>query len=329
MLKKLLTQFFIFFLLFITYIQLQSFKIIETNGLICSPIPVFPQIQINMLKSKNDDLVNDALRETEKALLKYLKPTLQKEDWETKFVFADLLGDEEPEVITTLTLPPDLGIIVILQKQNDHYLLLYTLDNLLPITNLQKLKLTTGKELLLTHECHNELTGAFCETHMIKIWGWHKNILHSLWSENSYWEINWLNTWENPQAQPIKWHKLLQNLTVIFSPASQTIAVTGKQTHYEAPGSKKIILPKSGDFKLQSARRIEAKYFWEENWQRFVLATGKLKHPESKELEEIAVLKDMKYYLENMVESNKQYQAVNKKGDILLVNKENVILDKK
>ncbi len=327
MLRKILTQLFIFFLLFLTYMHLQSFKTVETNGLICNPLPVFPQLQINMLKLNNEDMVNDALKETEKILLKYLRPTLQDEAWETKFVFADLLADEEPEVVVTLTLSPDTGIITILQKQNDHYILLYYLDNLLPITNLQKLKLTSGKEFLLTHECHNELTGAFCETHMLKIWGWQNNNLKAVWAENSYWEINWLNTWENPQAQPIKWHKLLQNLTVACYSASQTIEVTGKQSHYEAPGSTQVRLPKSSDFILQKERSITASYYWQDKWQSFVLATGKLKQSGTNQLEDVAILKDMENYLESMVKNKEQYQVMNKKGDIFLVNKENVLLD--
>ena len=114
----LLSRLFLFLLLFLTWLDLAKFSLIPA-GKIGEPTPIFPQLQINLLKSKNASIVNDTVQETKDTLLHYFLPELIEESWETSFVFTDLLAGEEPEVIFGLSLPPDRGVLILLQKNED------------------------------------------------------------------------------------------------------------------------------------------------------------------------------------------------------------------
>jgi len=216
MFRKFMVQLFLFLLLFSTWWELSHLRYVATGGRITNPLPVFPSLQIEMLKSSDPQVVTDALKGIARNLINYLEPELAKEIWECNFLFLDLLPGDAPELVISLTLPPDRGVLVLLQKQNKHYILLYYLDNLLPLTKMESLALPDGSSFLATREEYKERTGAYTEARMVKLWTWKNKALHVVWSDNSYWEINWLNTWQNPQSQPLKWFKLLQEAGITY-----------------------------------------------------------------------------------------------------------------
>jgi hypothetical protein len=171
-----------------------------TVSKIGGPIPILPNIQIELLKSENANFVSDALNETSKVLLNYLAPELSKEDWEAEYQFIDLISDNEPEIAFTLSLPPDRGILAIFQKKNNSYFLAACHNDLLPVSKLEVIRGKNTKDFLVTREDHKERLGAYCETRIVKVWHWEGNRLENVFSENSYWDINWMNTWQDPQS---------------------------------------------------------------------------------------------------------------------------------
>jgi hypothetical protein len=269
-------------------------------------------------------MAEDALEATVKTLVRYIKPGLLNENWQASYLFLDLIPGSYSEVIITLSLAPDKGILAIIQRQNDNYILLTYLDNLLPLGKLDKLSLPSGKEILVTREDHDEMRGAFAKVSTVKIWGWQKNALQVLWSENSHWEINWLNTWQDPQAHPVRWLKLTQDLRITYEPGgnSAIIKTTGQQNYYVSAPNK-VRLPPETDFSLLKSRQIAETYYWHEEWQRFVLNTGVMELP-GKTLtpKRVAVLKNMENHLENLPGEKKQLlQVIDDQDKIFLVEK--------
>ncbi|QNB45174.1 hypothetical protein BR63_01860 [Thermanaerosceptrum fracticalcis] len=328
--KKIATQLLVFCLLFITWWEVHTRINYEPTGKITGPLPVFPTIQMELLQSGNPHMVEDALDATVKTLVKYIKPGLLNEAWQVSYLFLDLIPGAYPEVIVTLSLAPDKGILAIIQRQNNNYILLTYLDNLLPLGKLDKLSLANGKEILVTREDHDEMTGAFTRVCTVKLWGWQENTLHVLWSENSHWEINWLNTWQNPKANPVKWLKLTQDLRITYETkdSSALIKTTGQQNYYIS-AQNKVRLPPETDFSLLQSRELTETYYWHEKWQKFVLNTGVIDIPGKTETQKrVAVLKNMANHLENLPGGGKQLlEVIDDQGKIFLVEKSLLKLD--
>lgn len=327
--KKLISQLLIFSLLFLTWWGIVDLIKTVSVSKISATVPVFPSIQIDFLKSPDPSIAEEALVNTAKILISYIFPELKNESWQSQCVFLDLFDNQEPELIVSLTLPPDRGCLAVIHKQNGRYTLFYYLDTLLPLAKIDKLNTSDNKDILVTREDHNERMGAYTETRTIKLWGWKENLLQPLWIENSFWEMNWLNTWQDPKANPRIWAKLIQDLTISFETSPAVIVkVEGEQSYFSCPAGNTEVLPAPYDFKLQSKRKITQSYMWNDEWQRFILQTGTLSLPDNVS-EKVAVLKDMATQLEAIVipEQKDLYQVINKEGRIFLVNKTYLQLD--
>lgn len=327
--KRLISQLLIFSLLFLTWWNINDLVKTVPASKIGTPIPVFPSLQIDFLQAQDPSLVEDALSETAKILINYISPELKNESWQAQHLFLDLLGDQDQELIVSLTLPPDRGCLALVNKQNGRYTLFYYLDKLLPLAKIDKLHLPENKDILVTREDHNERMGAYTETRTVKLWGWHEQSLQTLWSENSFWEINWLNSWQNPEANPELWSKLTQEATITFNTSPTTaVNVEGEQSYFSCPAANVEALPPPYDFKLKSTRKITQTYLWNDEWRKFILHTGTLSLP-GKDSEKIAVLKDMAAQLEAIVlpEQKDLYQVINKEGKVFLANKSFLKLD--
>lgn len=321
--KKLLTQVLIFILLFLTWSQIISLKYTMTDGSLTGNFPVFTSIQIEMLKEEDSDLANDALKETIIGLLKFIDPAAVDYYWQGHYIFLNLIPDDNEELAIAITLPPDRGILALLQKQNNCYVLITYLDDFLPITKLDTVEMNTH-DILLSEEKHNERLGAFSETTMIKLWNWHDKNLNLVWNEYSFWEINWLSTWENPKSDPVKWIKLINNAAITYHPTPKpNIYVVFKQYRYEAFSDQKT-LPDDRFFDLKDSRLIKDTYYWDSNWQKFILFTGTIKKDNTATNEKVAVLKDMDHHLESFTNKNNTYQVINQHKQIKLVDKSKI-----
>ena len=303
---KLRNRVFLIILMLITWLDLSRFGSMPVSK-IGRAIPVFPQLQIDLLQAKEQNLVNDALRETSKTLLQYLVPEHWKEPWDAKFLFADILGDGAPEVVFSFALPPEQGILVLLQKEGQNYFLVSYRTDRLPISKLEKLPLEAGLPVFVTREDHQERLGAFCDSAVITLWKWHDNRLREIFTENTAWEINWLNTWQDAKATPPQWLKLRQafQITCREKEGQILLLVEGEQEFSAAPALQSLTaqitgLPAEYEFSLVQNRRISRQYYWDEEWQHFILRTGSYLPPNEDAPQKIAVLKDLDDSLETL-----------------------------
>ncbi len=326
MLRKFLTQVFLFLLLFSIWWRFEYQDYIATSGKISNTIPAFPSLQAEMLKSSNRQDATSALEEIARTLINYLEPELAKETWDCSFLFADLLPGEADELVLTLSLPPDRGVLVLLQQQKNHYVLLYYLDNLLPLTKMDKIALPDGREILSTREEHQERTGAFSESRLIKLWTWKNNTLQVVWSDMSYWETNWLSTWQDPNSQELKWYKLIQEAGITYQVEPRpSVIIQGRQSYYQCP-TDKVTLPSQEKFSLIKQRDIKEVYYWSDEWQRFTIGTATIPAQNDQPAQKVCILKDMENHLESLADNQQAYEVIGPDGRIFLVEKSRVKL---
>jgi len=322
MVRKLLVQLFLFILLFSTLWEVENLRQIAVTSKITNPIPVFPNLQVEMLKSQNREVAADALEEIARTLINYLEPELAKEVWDCRFLFVDLLPGDAAELAVTLTLTPDRGVLVLLQKQNNHYILLYYLDNLLPLNKIDSFALPDGRQILTTREEYKERTGAYTESKITKLWTWKDKALHVVWAENSFWELNWLNTWQDPQSKTLKWYKLIQETGIAYQEKPQVSIVTKTRQSYSQCPAELQVLPPEAQFKQITQREISEEYHWSEEWQRFIIKSGTVLAQSQSPQQKAAVLKDMENHLEYLAEpKQKMYEVIGSDGKIFLVEK--------
>lgn len=331
--QKISNRIFLILLFFLTWLDWTKFLTIPVSK-ISEPIPIFPQIQISLLKSKNPIIVHDAVQETAKMLLKYFVPELAEESWQTKFIFINLIPDNEPEIALTLSLPPERGILILLQKKNNHYFIAYYLDTLSPITKLESLPYQDNQFFLITRENWQKQLGTLSKATPVKLWHWQKNRLQEVFAENTKWEINWQNTEHNSDidGDQQKWFRLTQNLTISYCRNKEKIILKteGQQQFLEAPINKASFPPPydfPSPFSVLKTREIRQEYYWNNEWHKFILATSRYLPPGKNAPEEIAVLKDLADHLESLAFTEQgHYQVINKKGDIFPLSKNNLFL---
>lgn len=323
---KLFNRCFLLLLFLLTWFDLSKFQTVPV-GKISEPVPIFPQIQINLLKSKNPLFVNDAIMETAAMLITYFVPHLSKESWEIQHLFLDLIPDNEPEVILSLSLPPDRGILILLQKKDNHYFIAFYQDNLSPIAKLESLPLKNDEVLLVTREEQQKQLGALNQATLVKLWKWHENRLQIAFSENTHWEINWQDTWQEEDPKPEKWFNLTQKLTITYRQEDHQnlLRTKGEQRFLEAPVNNNAFPAPyqfPSPFSLLKIRDVYQEYYWNDHWQKFILKTGFYLPPGQNTPEEIAVLKDLAKNLESLAfEKQQQYQVINQKGDLFPLDK--------
>ncbi len=329
--KKLLTQLLIFLVLAFFWFDLTALFKSLTSAKISGPLPVFPDIQIQLLQSADANLNKDALEAMKKTLLQYFVPDLSEEPWQIQYLFANLCGTQNPvtpEVIISLSLPPDRGILTVLHKESNSYFLFCSRDNLLPIIELEKLSFLNEREIFFTKEYHDERLGSYNETRLLKLWGWEKNSLEVLWNENNFSEDHWLNTWLNPAAVPTRWSKLVRELSVSYlTDPTPTIQTKGQLAYYEAAAQNEG-LPSPLAFNLQISREFAEEFFWSKSWHRFILKTGTYKPPGINSPQKIAILKDLENQPESLVnQESGKYQVITPQGSIFIAEKKYIELD--
>ena len=326
MLKKIMTQLAIFSLLFLTWLDVQNLPYSAATSRISGPWPVFPNIQIELLKSDDPGISDDALKQTAFSLVEYISPAVLTEPWQARFLFLNLCGSDEDEVVIAVSLLPDTGIMAVLQKQSGYYVLLHFLDNLLPLAKLDKLPFLDDREILLTREDYDEMAGAFSESRTLTLWGWEQKKIQPLWKERCFWEVNFLNTWPDPAAHPRKWIKLTQNLTLSYSPdPSPHLLVKGIQTRDEAPAEREV-LPAPHLFTPHASRPVQDTYRWNGDWHLFALGAGTLELPHNPAVK-CVITKDLSDHLESMYLTEDKYEIVTAQGNPLSVDKKYVKLD--
>ena len=325
--QKILNRIFLFLLFFLTWLDLMKFTSIPVSK-IGEPIPIFPQIQINLLKSKNPHIVDDAVQETTKMLLKYFVPQLSEESWQTGFIFLDLIPDNEPELALALSLPPDKGILILLQKKDNHYFIASFQDHFSPITKLEDLSLKNGQVFLVTKEEQQKQIGALNKASVVTLWKWQNNRLQETFTENSYWEINWQNNWEgSPSAETSKWYSLTQNLKLTYRWEKEKLYLRteGKQQFSSAPVNNTAFPAPyefPSPFSTLKTRGVLQDYYWDDNWQKFILQTCHYLPSGKITPEEVAVLKDLDKHLESLAfQEQQQYLVINKKGEVFPLHK--------
>jgi hypothetical protein len=326
--QKLISRVFLFLLFFLTWLDITKFLTTPVSK-ISEPIPIFPQIQINLLKSTQQNLVNDALQETSKMLLRYFVPHLSNEPWQTDFVFVNLLPNDEPEVALALSLPPQKGILVILQKRTNYYFIASYQDHLFPITKLEVLPFKNKQDFLITKENQQEQDHLLNKSSPVKIWLWAENNLQETFTENTSWDI----TWQDIASETPKLYHLQQNLTITYCHTEEKIIIKteGKQQFSKAP-IKSTAFPLlytydcSTPFTILKLHPILQEYYWNDHWKKFILQTGFYLPPGEDTPQEIAILKDLTQHLKSLAfEEEHQYQVINKKKEVFPLNKNSLI----
>ncbi len=327
MFHKILAQIFLFVLLFFTYMEVQEQKTQVTSGIISQNLPVFPSIQIHLLLSADPQISRDVQRETVNTILQYIRPDLQGKAWEAHCLPCSFLPGSDPAIIIGLAFQPDKGMLAILQKQGNSYVLVDYLDSLHPIAKLNKLTLPDKRDFLVTTEICKDPRAPNEMEQTVAVWSQNNMRLQNLWNDRSFREIKGSLPGQDSSLLPVKWYKLTENtsLTLQSSPQPQ-ICLQREQALYEAP-SQGFSFPAPPELQLRSTRTLQEEYSWQEKWQSFILQTGHLKMPDSPAAEEVAILKDLENLPESLIfQGNKFFRIINAQGQIYLVEKKYVQL---
>lgn len=292
MYRKLINRLLLFLLLLLTWLDLSKFQTLPTGNL-SQPVPILPELQINLLQASQQYLIEDALRETKKQLLNYFIPNEAHYPWEVDYVFLNLMANPEPEVAFVFGLPPEKGIIVILQKRNNFYYLAAYQEYTYPLYKPKALPFKETNELLLAQGVQKNREPLFLTTTFIKIWDWQENKLAEVFTEKI----------KEKTKQP--W-------------AEQTIKLTYQHSQ------KEFKIQTQGKRKLaQQNEGFQQTFTWDDTWQRFILKKGHYLPPDKTTPLPIAILKDLSYDLEALLSNQaKYYQIITPNQETLLVKKD-------
>ncbi|WP_427339499.1 hypothetical protein [Caloranaerobacter sp. DY30410] len=277
--------------------------------------------------SKDEKLKKDAQNKIKKIVLK----DLGYDNWldyidyiEVKIYPADVIDNEEEDLIIAINISKDLGVIGIYKKHNDIYVYVDKIENLAYINKINTLRYKPKNLIfIIVEEELEENIGAFFYDKYTRIFTKRNSSYEEVFRFSTNYEGYFYEKWTKPKLKNPKWFKLIEygiieqitdeNLDLHIK-ASKIIQI------FESEEANIDSIPEK--FILINEKNLELDYFWSDKYKYFIQGEGITK---SNEIVGIIESSDQfaDYYL-NL--SNKYYKIIDKNGKIKYINSNNLKL---
>ncbi|MDI6601819.1 MAG: hypothetical protein QME46_08555 [Thermoanaerobacteraceae bacterium] len=239
---------------------------------------------------------------------------------------GNILSGPEEEIIVGLSLPPDTGIVSILEPEINkaEYDIYYTTTDLVPIDSLKIINTPNWtNSLMYVKETLDESFGAFFKSTIIEIYGWKDNRLEELWNGTESYTACWNTAWEE-NGSDNKWMKLKENAIISMNKDNTEITVFSNQRYMESTYVSENI-PEDDEFKTIKERKLVSTYYLDNELKRYIRGTASLnnntilydydgmdfvKKLELPDGETVKLLQDLNELADNLINNKLNYYKI-------------------
>lgn len=281
------------------------------------------------------ELVSNALKGDDKCLhdlANIILDNIDYKQWENDpkikvhICKGNILSNEGEEVVVGISLPPDTGIISILEPivDADKYDLLYTTTDMVPIDSIKVLRTPNlTHSLIFVKETLDERMGAFFKSTVIEIYAWMDNNLEVIWNGTESYTACWNTMWEENSTENI-WKKLDENAIISMNENNTEIKVLSNQSYMESNYPSDNI-PDDDKFKTIKTRTLTSTYYLDNELKKYILGTALLnnkttlydydginfiKKQELTDGETVKLLEDLNKLADNLINDELNYYKV-------------------
>lgn len=222
-------------------------------------------VQADMVSVIKGDTTVDRLL-GEKALVQAVLKSAGLQKWNSlpglhyKIVAADFYSTKGEEILVAVSLPPDQGILGVVEQSSGGYMVVATIKDLVPITNIGVISLPgLGHSAVVIEEYLNEMTGAFFEMARLTIYGAVDAQIQRLWQREKYVKAYWNEQWDN---QAPRWLQHFEQVDIRFYREGRIVG-QGEKQFLVAEDNNSVSLPAPEQFKLVKTEPVHFVYRWE------------------------------------------------------------------
>lgn len=240
---------------------------------------------------------------------------------------VDIVYDNSEDLIIWINLSKDQGAVGVYRLHEDKYILHNKIENLAYIKNVSSIRINTlDKSFIIIEEVLDEIIGAFFIDNYIRIFSQSNNKFIEVFRQSTDYTAYFFERWNAPETAEPKWYKIAENAVVDNIIAEKNyigISISKSIFKYEALNSSTPDFPQ--DFKLITQAHFDTKLIWNEQYESFIMAEGKI----LSENIDVGILEDTTQtvdYLLNL--TGKYYKVIDKNKKIMYFDKENILLIK-
>lgn len=288
----------------------------------------------------NEVLINDYLsakgdkkRELEKHIKEIvlrdmeLDKWLEYEEYIKVIVYpADIIDDTKKDLIIGLNLSKNLGTIGIYELKEKKYIFRDKIENLATIEKISvKKNSSSDKKFLLVEEFLDERVGAYFIDKYIRMFSKEKDAFEEVFRQSIDYEAYYYEKWLDSETKNPKWFKLKEENIIDYDSKidKNPIFLISKDIR-KFEGSNSLNSDMPSEFTEILHENFELKYYFNEEYNRFILSKGEV----IKTKEKVVILEDMSKsvdYLLNL--GDKYYKVINKNMKIKYIKHEELKID--
>lgn len=236
-------------------------------------------------------------------------------------MYGDVIGDKQEDAIFIVKMNSKNTIVAVYEKNNDTYKYSALVDDFFDIKAIQVVPIENQKNIILIREHADQMLGAYEDSIFLRAYKWDNSkfqlVLNVLENYKAYWNELWDN---NKAKEEAHWLVIKQNVKVNWKNNKyNTLYVKQKQMYEQSNQTNIVDIPIETDFQSIKQRDILQIYYWNSQWQHFILGEGK----EIKSGKKVAILEDMSQSAFSLFQSNEKYRVKYSDGTIGFIEKNN------
>lgn len=249
------------------------------------------------------------------------------EDIKMNTYSLDITGDTDNELLISLNLSKNLGVIGIYKLEGENYLLSNKVENLTNVENIEvKDNKYTKQRFLVIEEFLDERVGAYFTDRFTRIFIEVDDQFEEVFRQSKNYESYYYERWIDPSKESSKWYKLNENSIIEYDSKNDgEVIINVHRVLKKSQGIDGTANKIPVKFKEVEKKDFDIKYLWSEEYKMFIIDKGKIIATG----EEVAILEDTSKtvdYLLNL--GDKYYKVINKNMKIKHIKEDEININK-
>lgn len=268
--------------------------------------------------SEDKDLKKEADETIKKIVLKDLNYDnwLEYTDYIKLSIYPmDITQNLKEELIITLNLSKDEGVIGIYKLQDDKYIYQNKIDALTYIEDVTSItEPLSNRVFIIIEEVLDESFGAFFVDNFVRVYTKIDDSYKEVYRQSFNYEAFYYEKWTNPSIENPKWYRLNEKSVIDFvtrDDGKVAIYVSKNLSKYQSPETEDDSIP--NNFTLVTEKSLDITSLWNDNYLYFLQGIGKIK----KNSEVVGIIENSYQTVDSLLNSKeKYYKVINKNGKI-------------
>ncbi|MFT9495207.1 hypothetical protein [Anaerosolibacter sp.] len=289
-----------------------------------SPQQKISQTLINHFYSTDENIKNEA----KESIIEITLKNLSQHQWlayreyvDLKLYTANVLPENNLELIVSLNLSKDQAALAIYRLIGDEYIYTSKIENIAPVEKIDFIPIPGLEyDFIVSHQLIDERLGGFFIERFIKIYMYSDSHFKSIWQETKFSEEIYRLRLLNPSAPEDRWMKVTVNNLIRFE-SNPTLHII-LETNQKKFSAFHETFPSASSFKLEDSFRGVETFYWHPTYQHFVIGEGLVKATGNT----VAILSDTADSKESFSGySLKNYRIITPDGKIEYIPKDSII----